>query len=180
MINLLIIGVVIFLKFALPAAIVFFPFGAGWANFVLDSVDGDILIPAGMTDENYQPIDKIADWCTYIAMAWCAWRFRWRIRKWIYGLLAFRSIGQAAFLLTGDGKWFFFFPNFLEPLFLVYATVIFFKKRDEAAAFAHFVKHKIAFIAGIFLYKMQDEYITHIANLDRTDFFLNLISKFLN
>lgn len=179
MVNVLIIAAVILLKFALPAAIVFFPFAAGWANFVLDSVDGDILVPAGMADENYQPIDKIADWCTYIGMAICAWRFRWRIRKWIYGLFIFRGIGQIAFLLTGDGRWFFLFPNFLEPLFLIYATIIFLKKRDEAAAFACFAKHKIAFVAGIFIYKMQDEYITHIAKFDRTDFFQDLFSKII-
>ena len=180
MINLLIIGAVILLKFALPVGIVFFPFAAGWANFVLDSIDGDILIPAGLADTNYQLIDKIADWCTYVAMAVCAWRARWKIRKWIYGLFAFRSIGQILFLVTRDERWFFYFLNFLEPLFLIYATTIFFKKFNEAAAFAYFVKHKVALIFLIVIYKMQDEYFTHIANIDRTKLFQEILSKIFN
>lgn len=174
MVNGLIIGVIILLKFVLPAAMVFFPFAAGWANFILDSIDGDILIPAGLIDANYQPIDKIADWCTYIAMALCAWRARWQIKKWIWGLFAFRSIGQALFLITRDERWFFYFPNFLEPLFLIYATILFFKKFNETAAFTYFSKRKTLFMVLIVVYKMQDEYFTHIANIDRTEFLQKL------
>ena len=178
MINLIIIGLIIFLKFAIPAAITFFPFAAGWANFVLDTIDGDILIPLGMQDAAYQPIDKIADWFTYAGMVAAAWRFKWCIKKWIYGLFAFRSIGQAAFLLTGNERFFFYFPNFLEPLFLIYATILFFKKSNQPQAWQFFLKHKISLAAFIIIYKMQDEYFTHLANLDRTDFFRQLFSKF--
>ena len=34
-------------KYLIPVLIVPFPFAAGWANFVLDTVDGDLLIPLG-------------------------------------------------------------------------------------------------------------------------------------
>jgi len=171
------IGLVIFLKFAIPVVIVFLPFIAGWANFVLDTIDGDILIPLGLSDSTYQPIDKIADWVTYIGMALAAWRFKWGIRKWIYGLFIFRSIGQLAFLTTGDERLFFYFPNFLEPLFLIYATIFFFKKAKELLAYDLYLKYKWAIWIFVIIYKMQDEYITHIANTDRSDFIKGLIDK---
>ena len=177
MFNIFIIGLVIFLKFAVPVAVIFFPFFAGWANFVLDTIDGDILIPMGLEDKAYQPIDKIADWATYIGMAFAAWKFKWGIRKWIYGLFIFRSIGQLAFLLFHDERLFFYFPNFLEPLFLIYATIFFFKKLSEPRSHEFYLKHKLAIWIFVVIYKMQDEYFTHIANIDRTDFIKNQIER---
>jgi len=177
MLNAVSIVLVIFLKFAVPVAIVFFPFAAGWANFILDTVDGDILIPLGMTDAAYQPIDKIADWFTYVGMVAAAWRFRWRIKKLIYGLFMFRSVGQLAFLATGDERLFFYFPNFLEPLFLAYATIFFFNKNAESRAYGFYSKHKWPIWIFVVIYKMQDEYITHIANIDRSDFIKSLTDK---
>jgi len=177
MINVVGIGFVIFLKFAVPVAVVFFPFAAGWANFVLDTVDGDILIPLGLEDSTYQPIDKIADWITYVGMVLAAWRFGWGIRKWIYGLFVFRSVGQLAFFLLGDERLLFYFPNFLEPLFLIYATIFFFKKASEPRAYDFYLKHKWTIWIFVVLYKMQDEYFTHIANIDRSDYMGKLIDK---
>jgi len=37
--KVIIIGVIVVAKFAIPVLIVRFPFAAGWANFVLDTVD---------------------------------------------------------------------------------------------------------------------------------------------
>ena len=68
-------------KFGLPLLIIRYPFAAAWANLVLDSVDGDLLIPLGVPDALYQPIDKIADWVTYIAMVIAAYRAGWPIRR---------------------------------------------------------------------------------------------------
>jgi hypothetical protein len=51
-------------KFGLPLLIIRFPFATGWANFFLDSIDGDLLIPLGLPDEIYQPVDKLSDWVT--------------------------------------------------------------------------------------------------------------------
>jgi hypothetical protein len=42
------IALIIAAKFALPLLIIRFPFAAGWANFFLDGVDGDLLIPLGL------------------------------------------------------------------------------------------------------------------------------------
>ena len=62
------IALIVAAKFALPLLIVRFPFAAGWANFVLDGFDGDLLIPLGLPNEIYQPVDKLSDWVTYVAI----------------------------------------------------------------------------------------------------------------
>ncbi len=160
------IGVIIAAKFLVPFTLIRFPFIGGWANFVLDTMDGDLLVPLGLDDPTYQPIDKVADWVTYVFMVIAAKKGDWPIFKWIVGLFIFRSIGQTLFLITSDEIVFFFFPNFLEPLFLVYATILFFKKLDAPAVFA---KWQIPIAILIFVYKMQDEYITHVGNIDRSD-----------
>jgi len=163
--------VLVALKYLLPVLLIPFPFFTGWANFVLDAVDGDLLIPLGLPNEVYQRVDKSADWVTYVFMVVAAWR--WPMRRVIIGLFVFRSIGQALFFLTEDEFVFFLFPNFLEPLFLVYATIAFFRRVD-APAFYH--RHIIAIWVGVFLYKMQDEWITHVSNVDRTELIRGLFS----
>ena len=169
------IGVILLLKFVIPVLTVFFPFASGWANFALDSVDGDLLVPLGLANSTYQPIDKLADWATYVAIVVLAHRSRWPMRKLLAGLFVFRSVGQLAFLLTGNELMLFFFPNFLEPTFLVIATILFWKRvvarrsdwRD--AAFATVSRHRWVITAGVIAYKMQDEYVTHVGNIDRTE-----------
>ena len=46
------IALIIAAKFALPLLIIRFPFAAGWANFFLDGVDGDLLIPLGPAERH--------------------------------------------------------------------------------------------------------------------------------
>jgi hypothetical protein len=158
---------IVALKFLIPIGIPFHPFLFGWANFVLDTIDGDILVPLGLDDDTYQPIDKLADWATYIGMVVAARRQQWSIRRWIYGLAAFRSVGQLLFLITRQEWWLFVFANFLEPLFLVYATARFFQHSEDRTA-AWFVRHRRVIAVLVVLYKLQDEYVTHIGNIDRT------------
>ena len=160
----MLIAVVVALKYLLPALLVPFPFFAGVANFVLDSVDGDILIPLGLSDPVYQQIDKSADYVTYVCMVVAAWR--WPLRRVVIALFAFRSVGQALFFITGDEIVFFLFPNFLEPLFLAYAGILLFK-RAEAPAF--FARHAVVIWVLVIVYKLQDEYVTHVGNVDRTE-----------
>jgi hypothetical protein len=169
------IGLVIGLKFLIPLGIPFAPFVAGWANFVLDTIDGDLLVPLGLDDSTYQPIDKIADWATYVGMAAAAWRFRWSIRPWVYALFAYRSVGQVLFLVTGHEWWLFVFANFLEPLFLVFATAAFFHKDLDRTA-SWFTRHRTLIVVLVVLYKLQDEYVTHIGNIDRTELITNLFN----
>jgi hypothetical protein len=159
------------LKFLLPVLLVPFPFVAGWSNFVLDTVDGDILIPLGLSDPVYQRIDKSADWLTYVFMVVAAWR--WPVRKAAILLFAYRSVGQGLFFLTGNELVFFLFPNFLEPLFLVYATIRRFR-HTEADEF--YFRHRLAIWIGIVLYKLQDEWVTHVGNIDRTEIVRGLFS----
>ncbi|HRP36675.1 MAG TPA: hypothetical protein PLS50_02590 [Candidatus Dojkabacteria bacterium] len=70
---------IIALKFLLPVLLIWFPFLAGWGNFLLDTIDGDILIPLGLEDYNYQTIDKLADYVTYIFMLIVGWK--WEIHR---------------------------------------------------------------------------------------------------
>ena len=162
-------AVIIALKFLVPVGIVFRPFAFGWANFVLDTVDGDLLIPLGVPDGLYQNVDKIADWATYVGMVGAAYRGKWSIRRWIYGLFAYRTIGQVLFLVPHDELWLFAFANFLEPLFLVYATGLRFKRTEERTA-SWFHRYRVLIVVLVVLYKLQDEYVTHVGNIDRTEF----------
>ena len=92
-------------------------------------------------------------------------------------MFVFRSVGQLAFFMLGDERLLFYFPNFLEPLFLIYATIFFFKKASEPRAYDFYLKHKWTIWIFVVLYKMQDEYFTHIANIDRSDYMGKLIDK---
>ena len=56
-----------------------FPFAGAWGNYVLDSVDGDVLLELGMTEERYQTVDKAADYFSYVIMLIVG--LRWRIKR---------------------------------------------------------------------------------------------------
>ena len=170
------IALIVAAKFGLPILIVRYPFVAGWANFVLDSVDGDLLIPLGLLNEVYQPVDKVTDWVTYVAIVVVAYRDVWPIRRLMLGLFVFRSVGQVGFLLTGNELLLALFPNFLEPLFLVTVTILAFERVVRRApdwrdrSFAVLSRYRWLLGGLIVIYKLQDEYFTHVANLDRSDF----------
>jgi len=180
-IEVVAIGLIVVAKFALPVLIVRFPFAAGWANFVLDSVDGDLLIPLGLDDAVYQPVDKLSDWVTYVAIVVVGYRSEWPTRRLMLALFLFRSIGQTGFLLSGNELLLAAFPNFLEPLFLVTASILAYERvvrrlpdwRDRSFA----VLHRYRWLIGtlIVIYKLQDEYFTHVANLDRSEFLQRLL-----
>ena len=167
------IVLIILLKFAFPILILWFPFLAGWSNFVLDSIDGDILIPLGLEDKNYQLIDKIADYTTYIFIV--IWSWKKTIRREIIAAFLIRTIGQFSFFMTRDEMMLFYFPNLVEPLFLIFASVEFFKGKDFAAKW--YKKNIIWIWIFILAYKFQDEWFTHVSNLDRTEFFKGLFRR---
>jgi hypothetical protein len=177
------IALIIAAKFLLPVLIVRFPFAAGWANFVLDGIDGDLLIPLGLADAVYQPVDKLADWATYVAMVVVGYRRAWPIRRLLLGLFLFRSIGQVGFLLTGNELLLAAFPNFLEPLFLVTASILAWervvRRRSDwqHRTFATLRRHRWLIGVLIVVYKLQDEYFTHVANVDRSTFFRELLDR---
>lgn len=161
------------LKFLLPLLYLRFPFGAGWANFVLDSVDGDLLVPAGLDESMYQVLDKLADWLTYVCIL--LWGWRREVRNTFLVLFLLRSVGQLLFLVTRNELALFFFPNLLEPLFLIYVTIGRFKGWDRVhAIYRH---HALPIWVFILLYKLQDEWITHVANIDRSGLFRGLIER---
>lgn len=91
--------------------------------------------------------------------------WRWEIHKEIKITFALRTIGQVLFFVTRDELMFFFFPNFLEPLFLIYATLLFFKKKEAYKIYKKYFKIIWGFIV---IFKLQDELITHVVNIDRS------------
>jgi hypothetical protein len=167
------IVVVVALKFLLPVLYLRFPFGAGWANFILDSMDGDILIPAGLPDPNYQLIDKAADYWAYIFMF--IWGWRQPIRREIAATFALRTVGQVLFFITRNELALFFFPNLLEPLFLLYVSIARVKGWDRV--YDIYRRHIKAIWIGILVYKFQDEWITHVANVDRSTLIDRLLRR---
>lgn len=93
--------------------------------------------------------------------------WKWEIHKEIKMTFALRTVGQVLFFLTRDELMFFFFPNLLEPLFLIYATLLFFKKKQAYKTYKKYFWLIWGFIA---IYKFQDELITHVVNIDRSTF----------
>lgn len=175
------IALIVAAKFALPILIVRFPFAAGWANFFLDGFDGDLLIPLGLPNDVYQPVDKVTDWVTYVAIVVVAYRNAWPIRRLMLGLFLFRSIGQVSFLLTGNELLLAFFPNFLEPLFLVTVSILAWERAVrhlpdwQERGFALLSRHRWLIGTLIVIYKLVDEYITHVGNIDRSDLLRQLL-----
>jgi hypothetical protein len=170
-------------KIALPLLIVRYPFAAGWANFVLDGVDGDLLIPLGVPNDVYQPLDKLTDWPTYVAIVVVAYRNHWPTRRLMLGLFLFRSVGQVGFLVTGNELLLALFPNFLEPVFLVTVSILAWKRAVnrlpdwQAQGFATLHRHRWLIGTVIVVYKLQDEYFTHVANVDRSELVQELLER---
>jgi hypothetical protein len=173
--EILAIGLIIAAKIAVPLLMLRFAFVAGWANFVLDSVDGDLLVPLGLANATYQPIDKLTDWLTYVVIVVLVYRTRWPIRRLMLGLFLFRSVGQAAFLVTGDELMLAYFPNLLEPLFLVTVTLMAWRRTVRArpdwraSTFVSLARWRWPIGIAIVGYKLVDEYFTHVGNIDRSD-----------
>ncbi len=169
----LVIGVLVGLKFLLPLLYFRRPFEAGWANLLLDSIDGDLLAAAGMAEPAYQTIDKAADYFAYVCMF--IWGWQQPIRREITATFALRTIGQALFFTSRNELALFAFPNLLEPLFLVYVTIARFVGHERA--YVVYRQKRALIWAGILLYKFQDEWLTHVANIDRSEALRRLLGR---
>lgn len=166
--KVIVSGVIVF-KFLLPAVILKFPFGASITNFVLDSIDGDILMHYGMPFETYAFIDKLADWVTYFAMFWVG--RKWEIGRTITFLFVFRTIGQFAYFFTGNDLLLFIFPNFLEPLFIIYSFLLF---KDKKKAYIRYKKYILSIWAGIIIFKLWNEYNVHFGHRDLSSIYFGV------
>lgn len=162
---------VISLKFLVPLLMLKFPFQAAWANYILDVLDGDILLALGMSDDVYQTFDKIADYFSYIIMLIVG--LRWRIKKLIIIFFIYRTVGQALFFITRNELVFFYFQNFLEPLFMTYSLLIF-KRGSDGLAFETYKKHLKLIWAIIIIYKIWNEWYLHFANIDLSLLFFGI------
>jgi hypothetical protein len=154
-------------KFIVPSLMLRFPFVGAWGNYVLDSVDGDILLELGVSDETYQTIDKAADYFSYIIMLHVG--LTWRIKHLIALLFMYRTIGQALFFKTRNEIVFMYFPNFLEPLVLTYTFLLARNKGSEEQAYAAYRNHLGLIWSFIIAYKVWNEWALHAANIDLSE-----------
>jgi len=168
-----VIVLIIALKFVLPVLYLRFPFAAGWANLLLDSADGDILVRAGLADPTYQLIDKLADYVAYVFMF--LWGRKREIRRDLAATLLLRTVGQVLFFATRDERVFFLFPNLIEPLFLVYVTIGRLAGWDRVHDI--YRRRVVPIWAFILAYKLQDEWFTHIADVDRSDLLMRILGR---
>ncbi len=151
-------------KYLLPLLIFKYPFHASLANFVLDSVDGDILMHFGLSYATYTLIDKSADYVTYIVM-FIVGR-KWKIGRLITILFVFRSIGQLAFFATHNDLLLFVFPNLLEPLFIIYSFLMY---RYGTKAHEKYKKYFLLIWIFIVAFKMWNEYNVHLGHIDLSE-----------
>lgn len=155
--------VIVGFKFVVPPFMLLFPFPAVWINYVLDVVDGDILMGLGMNEFTYQTIDKAADYFSYIFMLFLG--LRWQIKRTIVILFLYRTIGQVLFFATRNELMLFYFQNFLEPLVMVY-TLLLFKQGSEEKAFQSYKRHFRLIWVIVLAYKVWNEWYLHFANID--------------
>ncbi len=158
---------VIALKFVVPSLMPRFPLFGAWGNYVLDVVDGDVLLELGLTDETYQTIDKAADYYSYVIMLVVG--LRWRIRRLVALLFIYRTVGQALFFLTRKEIVFLYFPNFLEPLVLIYTVLLSRHNGRESQAYASYQRHRGPIWIILVGYKLWNEWYLHLANIDLSE-----------
>ncbi len=159
---------VIVLKFVVPCSMLLFPLFGLWGNYFLDVVDGDILLSLGMSDQTYQLVDKSLDLISYVFMLILG--LRWSIRKTVTALFAYRLIGQILFFITGLEIVFLYFQNFLEPLMMIYALILF-KQKDEKKTYLTYRKYLFLIWGIVLIYKIWNEWYLHYANIDLSLFF---------
>lgn len=148
------------------------PFVGSWGNYFLDVIDGDILLELGLSDYNYQTIDKIADFFSYGIMLLVG--FRWSIKRTIIILFLYRMVGQILFFITRNEMMFFYFQNLLEPLVMAYSILLFKNKWDDEKAFKSYKKHFILIWIIILGYKIWNEWYLHFANIDLSTIFFGV------
>lgn len=158
---------VVSLKFVVPSLTLRFPFAGAWGNYVLDVIDGDVLLELGVPEETYQTIDKAADFYSYVVMLIVG--LRWRIKHLIVLLFVYRTVGQALFFRTRNERAFVAFPNFLEPLVMIYTFLLFRHQGRESQAYAAYRRHAVPIWLAIVAYKLWNEWSLHVANIDLSE-----------
>ena len=141
-------------------------------------------------DLELTPLDgegrPLAEWLTTFRLAVVVidpftWESSWLLKTAGRVLSAYADADcRTAFLVTGNELMLAFFPNFLEPLFLVTASILAWERavrhlpdwRERGFAVLHRYRWPIGIV--IVLYKLQDEYVTHVGNIDRSDLFKRL------
>ena len=149
------------LRFILPFFYFKFPFQASWFNFLLDTIDGDIIMGGGLAMATYIKIDKIADFLAYIAMFLVG--RKWQIGKTIKWLFVYRLVGTVFYAATDNDLVFMLFLNLLEPIFMVFSLLLFINKEK---AYSRYKNHIVPIWAFILAYKVFNEYTLHLGHID--------------
>ncbi len=112
---LIIVGV---LRFVIPFFIFSNPILVTSVSFLLDTIDSEISYRSGMSWRIYLMYDKSLDYWWYIFIL--IFSIHLPIFPIILILFVIRSIGHFLVLLTGNEKYFVYFPNVLEIYFIFY------------------------------------------------------------
>lgn len=152
--------VIVFLRFFLPILIWRNPFWISFFCFILDWFDNEFfrLGARGKVSPNiYQVFDKTLDYYWYFFVF--LYSFRLSIFNLLLCLFAFRTFGTLFYFFTMNRKYFLYFPNFFENVFLFYVTASFFPSLN-------FLLQGRAFyimILVVSLAKLIQEYLVHQA-----------------
>jgi len=75
--------------------------------------------------------------------------------------------------MTRNELFFFYFQNFLEPLMMIYALILFVQK-DETKAYKVYKKYFFLIWGIIIVYKVWNEWYLHFANIDLSTIFFGI------
>ena len=98
----------------------------------------------------------------------------------LVGPFLFRSVRQAASLVTGNELMLAFFPNLLEPVLFVVVTLMAWRRSVRrlpdwrASAFATLARWRWPIGVAIVAYKLMDEYLTHVGKIDLSNRFRSI------
>jgi hypothetical protein len=172
--NLIVMAVVLGLRLFIPLAIPKYPLPAGILCLVIDGLDKGIF--QAFTDMNldwYQGYDKALD-IYYLAIAYLA-----TMRNWVnlpaFGMSRFlwyyRLVGVLLFEFSQIRAMLLLFPNTFEYFFLFYEGV---RTRWNPKRLSLGAVIGAAFAIWVFI-KVPQEYWIHVAQLDFTDTFKEVV-----
>jgi hypothetical protein len=172
--NLIVMAVVLGLRLFIPLAIPKYPLPAGILCLVIDGLDKGIF--QAFTDMNldwYQGYDKALD-IYYLAIAYLA-----TMRNWVnlpaFGMSRFlwyyRLVGVLLFEFSQIRAMLLLFPNTFEYFFLFYEGV---RTRWNPKRLSLAAVIGAAFAIWVFI-KVPQEYWIHVAQLDFTDTFKEVV-----
>ena len=140
------------------SSIIFFliqPFFTWVVVTFLDYIDYHFNLRSGMKYSKYQKIDKSLDFLNQFYLLITALFFGWEHVYIFIIMFIIRSVGDLLYFKTENEKYFFYFPNLLEPFFALYYLFVVMPE-------SYNVLTLILIILLSLVYKLIHEYIIHI------------------